>query len=76
MKGESSGDRPRGAYLPFLDTNGKRWLVWKITESAVDEIRGRAGAPESPSLGRAWLIFLSPSGETRDLPQFRLIGAI
>jgi hypothetical protein len=67
MNDQQPSEKPTGAYLSFLDASGARWIVWKIKESAVDEIRGRGGAPESPSLGRAWLIFLSPSGETRRL---------
>ena len=50
---------PRGPYRLFSDHDGSEWLVWQISEDAVDQIR------EAPSLGRAWLIFLGPGGETR-----------
>ena len=50
---------PRGPYRQFTDRDGNEWLVWQISEDAVDHIR------EAPSLGRAWLIFLGPGGETR-----------
>lgn len=52
---------PRGPYRQFSDDDGNEWLVWQISVDAVDDIR------EAPSLGRAWLIFLGPSGETRRL---------
>ncbi|HKW49701.1 MAG TPA: hypothetical protein VJN70_19745, partial [Gemmatimonadaceae bacterium] len=52
---------PRGPYRQFTDHDGNEWLVWQISEDAVDQIR------EAPSLGRAWLIFLGPAGETRRL---------
>ena len=55
---------PRGPYRQFTDDNGNDWLVWQISEDAVDHIR------ESPSLGRAWLIFLGPDGDTRRLAPF------
>ena len=50
---------PRGPYRQFTDGDGNDWLVWRISEDAVDQLR------EAPSLGRAWLIFLGPGGETR-----------
>jgi len=50
---------PRGPYRQFTDDDGNEWLVWQISQDAVDHLR------ESPSLGRAWLIFLGPGGETR-----------
>src|SRR5215471_10244727 len=52
---------PRGPYRQFTDHDGNEWLVWQISEDAVDHLR------EAPSLGRAWLIFLGPNGETRRL---------
>ena len=52
---------PRGPYRHFTDYDGNEWLVWQIAQDAVDQIR------EAPSLGRAWLIFLGPGGETRRL---------
>ena len=52
---------PRGTYRHFTDHDGNEWLVWQIARDAVDHIR------EAPSLGRAWLIFLGPGGETRRL---------
>lgn len=43
-----------------------QWMVWKVAQAAVSEIRGASGKPESPSLGNAWLVFLSSqTGETR-----------
>ena len=57
---------PPRAYLTFTDSAGVQWLVWKVAEASVTQIRGISGAPESPSLGKAWLVFLAPqSGETR-----------
>ena len=56
----------RVAYVSFTDSRGEQWLVWKVAENAVSEIRGMSSKPESPSLGKAWLVFLSStSGETR-----------
>ena len=52
---------PRGPYRRFSDPDGRDWLVWRLARDAVEEIR------EEPSLGRAWLIFLNPEGETRRL---------
>ena len=57
---------PPRAYLTFTDSAGVQWLVWKVAEASVTQIRGISGAPESPSLGKAWLVFLATqSGETR-----------
>ena len=53
--------RPREPYRRFCDPQGGDWLVWRLSEDAVDELR------EAPSLSRAWLIFLGPDGETRRL---------
>lgn len=52
---------PRGPYRRFSDPNGADWLVWRISETDVEELR------EAPSLGGAWLVFLGPNGETRRL---------
>ena len=52
---------PREPYRRFSDPEGGDWLVWRLSEDAVDELR------ESPSLSRAWLIFLGPEGATRRL---------
>ena len=52
---------PRGPYRRFSDPEGGDWLVWRLSEADVEEVR------EAPSLGRAWLIFLGPNGETRRL---------
>jgi hypothetical protein len=57
----TSDATPRGPYRRFGDPDGRHWLVWRISEADVEEIR------EWPSLGSAWLIFLGPSGETRRL---------
>jgi hypothetical protein len=61
MTDQTSDATPRGPYRRFTDDAGGNWLVWRISEREVEEIR------EEPSLGRAWLIFLSPNGETRRL---------
>ena len=53
-------------YITFTDSTGETWLVWKVAQAAVSEIRGTLGTPESSSLDKAWLVFLSSaSGETR-----------
>jgi hypothetical protein len=64
MTDESPSDQPHNPYRSFTDSSGAQWLVWKVAEADVSEIRGR-GAADSPSLGKAWLVFLSMSGETR-----------
>jgi hypothetical protein len=58
---EPTDATPRGPYRRFADGDGGHWLVWRISEAEVEELR------EAPSLGRAWLIFLGPNGETRRL---------
>ena len=65
MTDDTPTNQPRSVYRTFTDSTGMKWLVWKVAEAAVNEIRGQGGKPESPSLGKAWLVFLSPSGETR-----------
>lgn len=56
----------RTAYVSFTDFTGQQWLVWKVAEAAVSQIRELGGLSESPSLGKAWLVFLSSkTGETR-----------
>ena len=65
MTAESPRDQPHNAYRSFTDAKGAQWLVWKVAEADVKEIRGRAGIADSPSLGKAWLVFLSMTGETR-----------
>jgi len=52
---------PRAPYRRFRDAGDGDWLVWRLSEDVVGEIR------EAPSLGRAWLIFLGPDGKTRRL---------
>jgi hypothetical protein len=59
MTDAHSDATPRGPYRRFTAPDGREWLVWCMSEEAVDEIR------EAPSIGRAWLIFLGPDGETR-----------
>jgi hypothetical protein len=56
---------PHNAYRSFHDSKGQQWLVWKVAEAAVNDIRSRGGTADSPSLGKAWLVFLSLGGETR-----------
>jgi len=58
----TSNATPRGPYRRFTDSDGREWLVWHLSESTVEELR------EPSSLGRAWLIFLGPDGQTRRLP--------
>lgn len=50
---------PRGPFRRFTAPDGGEWLVWRMSEDEVEQIR------EAPSMGRAWLIFLGPEGETR-----------
>ena len=45
----------------FLIPPGGEWLVWRISEDVVEELR------EARSLGGAWLVFLGPGGQTRRL---------
>ena len=52
---------PRPPYRRFSDPDGGDWLVWRLSDGDVEAIR------EPPSLGRAWLVFLGPNGETKRL---------
>lgn len=52
---------PREPYRTFTDGDGRDWMVWRLAEDYVEELR------EASSLRRAWLIFLGPNGETRRL---------
>ena len=52
---------PREPYRTFTHADGCEWMVWRLSEEYVDELR------EASSLSRAWLIFLGPNGETRRL---------
>lgn len=61
MTEPSSSATPRGSYKRFTDPDGREWLVWRISEADVEEIR------EPSSLARPWLVFLGPNGETRRL---------
>ena len=61
MPETTSNTAPRGPYRQFTDPDGGEWLVWRLSESDVEELR------EPSSLGRTWLIFLGPDGETRRL---------
>lgn len=58
--------KSRVAYIAFTDSAGQQWLAWKVAEAAINELGGTGANRESPSLGKAWLVFLSPTtGETR-----------
>jgi hypothetical protein len=61
MRSPSFDVTPREPYRRFTAPDGREWLVSRMSADAVDHIR------EAPSLGRAWLIFLGPDGETRRL---------
>lgn len=50
---------PREPYRTFTDGEGREWMVWRLAENYVEELR------ETSSARRAWLIFLGPAGETR-----------
>lgn len=52
---------PREPYRTFSDADGRDWMVWRLSEEYVEEIR------EASSIRRAWLVFLGPNGETRRL---------
>jgi len=52
---------PREPYRRFTDERGGDWLVWRLSEEDVAEIR------EAASIEQAWLVFLGPDGETRRL---------
>jgi hypothetical protein len=52
---------PREPYRRFTAADGRDWMVWRLAEDCVEELR------EASSVRRAWLIFLGPDGETRRL---------
>jgi len=61
MTEAGSSATPRGPYKRFTGPDGREWLVWRLSEADVQEIR------EPSSLSRPWLVFLAPDGETRRL---------
>ena len=68
MTDETPSEERRTVYRTFTDSTGAQWMVWKVAEAAVSEIRGRTRNMESASLPKAWLVFLSSeTGETRRL---------
>ena len=66
MSDETPSGHSPTVYRTFTDSTGVQWMVWKVAEATVKEIRDLSGRPESPSLDKAWLVFLSSeTAETR-----------